>query len=299
MRPGAGKSTLVAALIAEVRAGGRSVAVIAVDPSSPITGGALLGDRVRMQSYAADDGVFIRSMASRGHAGGLAATVRRGRDRARRRRASTSSCSRPSGPARARWRSPRRPTRPSSWRRPRWATRSRRSRRASSRSPTSSSSTRATARAPSGPPASCGRCSRSWRARAGRAGSPAARPRRAPGEPEPSAERPHPKRPEVLVTTATTGEGVPELARGPRRATGHGSARRRAASRSGARARRRSSGRSWATASAGAWSTRTCAAATTAVLDAVVRHELDPYAAADRLLAALVADGEAEPGSRG
>ena len=53
---------------------GRTVAVIAVDPSSPITGGALLGDRVRMQSYAADDGVFIRSMASRGHAGGLAAS---------------------------------------------------------------------------------------------------------------------------------------------------------------------------------------------------------------------------------
>ncbi len=72
--PGAGKSTLVAALIAELRAGGRSVAVVAVDPSSPITGGALLGDRVRMQAYASDDGVFIRSMASRGHAGGLAST---------------------------------------------------------------------------------------------------------------------------------------------------------------------------------------------------------------------------------
>ena len=72
--PGAGKSTLVAALIAELRAAGRSVAVIAVDPSSPITGGALLGDRVRMQAYAGDRDVFIRSMASRGHAGGLAAT---------------------------------------------------------------------------------------------------------------------------------------------------------------------------------------------------------------------------------
>jgi LAO/AO transport system kinase len=72
--PGAGKSTLVAALIAKLREVGRSVAVVAVDPSSPITGGALLGDRVRMQSYASDDGVFIRSMASRGHAGGLAAT---------------------------------------------------------------------------------------------------------------------------------------------------------------------------------------------------------------------------------
>jgi len=72
--PGAGKSTLVAALIAEARLAGRTVAVVAVDPSSPITGGALLGDRVRMQAHATDDGVFIRSMASRGHAGGLAAT---------------------------------------------------------------------------------------------------------------------------------------------------------------------------------------------------------------------------------
>ena len=71
---GFGKSTLVAALIGEVRRVGRTVAVVAVDPSSPITGGALLGDRVRMQSYADDDGVFIRSMASRGHAGGLAST---------------------------------------------------------------------------------------------------------------------------------------------------------------------------------------------------------------------------------
>jgi LAO/AO transport system kinase len=68
---GAGKSTLVAALIAELRRCDRPVAVVAVDPSSPITGGAVLGDRVRMQAYAADDGVFIRSMASRGHAGGL------------------------------------------------------------------------------------------------------------------------------------------------------------------------------------------------------------------------------------
>ena len=64
----------MATLIAAFRDQGRTVAVIAVDPSSPITGGALLGDRVRMQAYAGDDGVFIRSMASRGHAGGLAAT---------------------------------------------------------------------------------------------------------------------------------------------------------------------------------------------------------------------------------
>ncbi|MFL5770289.1 MAG: methylmalonyl Co-A mutase-associated GTPase MeaB [Chloroflexota bacterium] len=72
--PGAGKSTLVAALIGELRAVNRPVAVIAVDPSSPITGGALLGDRVRMQAYAEDPDVFIRSMAARGHAGGLAST---------------------------------------------------------------------------------------------------------------------------------------------------------------------------------------------------------------------------------
>jgi LAO/AO transport system kinase len=73
--PGAGKSTLVAALVAEARAGGRPVAVIAIDPSSPITGGAILGDRVRMQIHAGDDGVFIRSMAARGHAGGLAGST--------------------------------------------------------------------------------------------------------------------------------------------------------------------------------------------------------------------------------
>jgi LAO/AO transport system kinase len=73
--PGAGKSTLVASLIAELRRAGRPVAVVAVDPSSPITGGAVLGDRVRMQAYSADDGVFIRSMASRGHSGGLASAA--------------------------------------------------------------------------------------------------------------------------------------------------------------------------------------------------------------------------------
>ncbi len=73
--PGSGKSTLVAALIAEVRRADRSVAVVAVDPSSPITGGAILGDRVRMQAYAGDRDVFIRSMAARGHAGGLASTT--------------------------------------------------------------------------------------------------------------------------------------------------------------------------------------------------------------------------------
>lgn len=70
--PGSGKSTLVAAMTGTLREAGRSVGVIAVDPSSPITGGALLGDRVRMQVHAQDNDVFIRSMAARGHAGGLA-----------------------------------------------------------------------------------------------------------------------------------------------------------------------------------------------------------------------------------
>jgi LAO/AO transport system kinase len=73
--PGSGKSTLVAAMIGQLRSAARSVAVIAVDPSSPITGGALLGDRVRMQAYASDPDVFIRSMAARGHAGGLASAT--------------------------------------------------------------------------------------------------------------------------------------------------------------------------------------------------------------------------------
>ena len=74
--PGAGKSTLVDRLAAHYRAGGQSVGIIAVDPSSPFTGGALLGDRIRMQNMATDPGIFIRSMASRGHLGGLArATV--------------------------------------------------------------------------------------------------------------------------------------------------------------------------------------------------------------------------------
>jgi GTPase len=69
--PGVGKSTLSNALIAEWRSRGRTVAVLAVDPSSPFSGGALLGDRVRMQDHVLDEGVFVRSMASRGHLGGL------------------------------------------------------------------------------------------------------------------------------------------------------------------------------------------------------------------------------------
>jgi GTPase len=70
--PGVGKSTVTAALVRAYRALGQRVGVLAVDPTSPFTGGALLGDRVRMQDHATDSGVFIRSMASRGHLGGLA-----------------------------------------------------------------------------------------------------------------------------------------------------------------------------------------------------------------------------------
>src|SRR5205085_634820 len=70
--PGAGKSTLVDRLAGEFRKQGKTVAIIAIDPSSAVTGGALLGDRIRMQSHHADAGIFIRSMATRGSLGGLA-----------------------------------------------------------------------------------------------------------------------------------------------------------------------------------------------------------------------------------
>jgi LAO/AO transport system kinase len=73
--PGVGKSTMTGALIAAERAAGHRVAVLAVDPTSPFTGGALLGDRIRMQEHATDEAVFIRSMATRGHLGGLAAAT--------------------------------------------------------------------------------------------------------------------------------------------------------------------------------------------------------------------------------
>lgn len=74
--PGVGKSTLIDACIPEFRALGQSVAVVAVDPSSHISGGAILGDRVRMAQHAEDDSVFIRSVAARGHLGGLSTTAR-------------------------------------------------------------------------------------------------------------------------------------------------------------------------------------------------------------------------------
>ena len=73
--PGVGKSTMTGALVGAFRAAGRRVGVLAIDPTSPFTGGALLGDRIRMQDHATDEAVFIRSMANRGHLGGIAAAT--------------------------------------------------------------------------------------------------------------------------------------------------------------------------------------------------------------------------------
>jgi GTPase len=74
--PGAGKSTLVNRLISQLRAAGKKVGVVAIDPSSPFSGGALLGDRIRMQDHASDEGVFIRSLGSRGAHGGVSRATR-------------------------------------------------------------------------------------------------------------------------------------------------------------------------------------------------------------------------------
>lgn len=73
--PGAGKSTLTDTLIAKFRKDGKTVGVVAIDPSSPFTGGAILGDRIRMADHALDEGVFIRSIATRGHLGGLSVSA--------------------------------------------------------------------------------------------------------------------------------------------------------------------------------------------------------------------------------
>lgn len=73
--PGAGKSTLVDGLISQVRSRSMEVGVLAIDPTSPFSGGAILGDRVRMQDHSSDEGVYIRSMATRGHLGGLSLAV--------------------------------------------------------------------------------------------------------------------------------------------------------------------------------------------------------------------------------
>jgi len=73
--PGAGKSTLVNGLVAGIRASGETVAVLAIDPSSPFSGGAILGDRIRMEQHTDDPGVYVRSLSSRGHLGGLSAST--------------------------------------------------------------------------------------------------------------------------------------------------------------------------------------------------------------------------------
>jgi LAO/AO transport system kinase len=269
--PGSGKSTLVAALIGEVRRAGRSVAVIAVDPSSPITGGALLGDRVRMQAYASDQDVFIRSMAARGHAGGLASTSvaaaavldAAGFDLVLVETVGTGQ---------------------------------------SEVEVAASADTTVVLEAPEmgdeiqaikagllevadlvvvnkGDKPGAQRTASQLRAMLVAA---APGPRR--GEIDPA--RPRPKRPEVLITTAATGDGVPELLAALDR--------HRADGRNGL-----SDGARLARAEAQVWAiladrlgdalhVPARAAETKEVLDAVADHRLDPYAAADRLLAPLL-----------
>ncbi len=262
--PGAGKSTLVAALIAELRASGRTVAVVAVDPSSPITGGALLGDRVRMQSYASDDGVFIRSMASRGHAGGLAATstsaaavfdaagfdvvlletVGTGQSEVEVAAAADTTVVLEAPEMGDEVQAIKagllevadivvvnKGDRPGAQR------------------------TAAQLRAMLAPPGGAGR--------AGPAG----------------------RRPDVLVTTAMTGEGVPELLAALDRHRADGAAETTPAAR-----RARAAAQVRAVLVERLWdrlASTALAAQTDAALDAVARHESDPYAAADALLAAL------------
>jgi LAO/AO transport system kinase len=300
--PGAGKSTLVAALIGEIRGSGRTVAVIAVDPSSPITGGAILGDRVRMQAYADDDGVFIRSMASRGHAGGLAAssvaaatvldaagfdlvlleTVGTGQSEVEVAAAADTTVVLEAPEMGDEVQAIKagllevadivvvnKGDRPGAQR------------------------TAAELRAMLMVVASPRLTGSAAAGSAGAATDGAAR-GQAGGTPDAVRERPHPKRPEVLVTTATNGDGVPELlAAITRHREGLGPAeggipvrRARAAALVwalvGDRVRRR-------------LEHEDLAVSTEATLDAVVRHELDPYAAADALLAALVAKHGAEP----
>ncbi len=275
--PGAGKSTLVAALIGEVRAAGRSVGVVAVDPSSPITGGALLGDRVRMQAYAGDRDVFIRSMAARGHAGGLAATSgaaaavldAAGFDLVLLETVGTGQ---------------------------------------SEVEVAAAADTTVVLEAPEmgdevqaikagllevadlvvvnkGDRPGAQRTASQLRAMLA-----AAAPRRSADD-----TRPRPKRPDVLVTTAATGEGVPELLAAldrHRAALGRESATDAATGATTVPAARmaRAEHQVWAIVverlrdrlrAPGHWPT------TEATLTAVARHELDPYTAADRMLASL------------
>jgi LAO/AO transport system kinase len=281
--PGAGKSTLVSALIAAARAAGRPVGVVAVDPSSPITGGALLGDRVRMQDYATDRDVFIRSMASRGHAGGLASTstaaaavldaagfdlvlletVGTGQSEVEVAAAADTTVVLEAPEMGDEVQAIKagllevadivvvnKGDRPGAQR------------------------TAAQLRAML---VGLARVSAVEDAHHGIASPPAAA-----GPMPPAAARPRPKQPEVLVTTATTGDGIPELlaALDRHRTDGRDTV--------GAEARRRrAEAQVWAIVAdrvRARLNAGDSAAATDAVLDAVAEHRLDPYAAADRLL---------------
>jgi LAO/AO transport system kinase len=279
--PGAGKSTLVASLIGIVRAAGRPVAVVAVDPSSPITGGALLGDRVRMQEYASDTDVFIRSMAARGHAGGLAPTtsaatvvldaagfglilvetVGTGQSEVEVAAAADTTVV--------------------------------------LEAPESGDEIQAIKAGllevadivvvNKGDRPGAQRTAAQLRAMLVAAGGPAVGGPR-PGEPA----RPRPKRPEILVTTASTGDGVPELL---------AALDRRGPAVAAARDDARPSPARLARAEALVWSIVSDrlrdrlhdgrrSAASTGVLADVAAHRLDPYSAADRLLE-LVTAGDA------
>jgi LAO/AO transport system kinase len=265
--PGSGKSTLVAALIGVVRAAGRAVAVVAVDPSSPITGGALLGDRVRMQSYAGDPDVFIRSMASRGHAGGLASTTTTaaavldaaGFDLVLIETVGTGQ---------------------------------------SEVEVAAAADTTVVLEAPEMgdevQAIKAGLLEVADLVVVNKGDKPGAlrtaaqlRAMLVPTVARTPTDRPVPKRPEVMVTTASTGEGVPELlaALDRHRATDH-------AAESGGARRTRAEAQVWAIlgerlrASLVAPERR---AGTDAILEDVAAHRLDPYAAADRLLRELEA----------
>ena len=275
--PGSGKSTLVAALIAEVRKADRPVAVVAVDPSSPITGGAILGDRVRMQAYAGDRDVFIRSVAARGHAGGLASTTgaacavldAAGFDLILIETVGTGQ---------------------------------------SEVEVASSADTTVVLEAPEmgdeiqaikagllevadlvvvnkGDRPGAQRTAAQLRAMLVALPAVGANPD--------AADRPRPKRPEVLITTAATGAGVPELlvALDRHRAAGHAAAASGGAN--GARLARADAQVRAVLAERVADRLRDPALAgeAAATLRAVADHELDPFAAADRLLAAIGREG--------
>ncbi len=302
--PGAGKSTLVAALIGELRSVGRSVGVIAVDPSSPISGGAILGDRVRMQAYAEDPDVFIRSMAARGHAGGLAATsgaaaavldavgfevvfletVGAGQSEVEVAAAADTTVVLEAPEMGDEIQAIKagllevadivvvnKGDRPGAQR----TAAQLRAMLSAAAVAAESAAERAHHRAGAAP-----------------VPEPVAR-----GATDAAAapDRPRPKRPEVLVTTAATGEGVPELLAAIDR-------HRRAGSDDGAVAAARR-----ARASAQVWTIvverarerlggAEMAGAAEAIVEAVAEHRLDPYAAADRLLALLA--GAREAGGR-